>query len=523
MSSFKPPIRFLTKLKVKMTLTHDIHSGYWNRSQKSAHRHGCSSEPSRYGVSYPGVPFVAAVFPEATLAVPDQVESVGDFDSHQILGVFVSELPLDPQAQRSTVFDRQRLAIECIGQYRLRMKRIDQIDGFVIAPGAFVAALLRFAVQGIGAMKDRVASLRFEPRGAQQQRQGNPGPPADRAPAFDAVMARDLSPSREFAQFLETVARRLSDESIDSQTPVRKAAGEQYLVLRISRHRGTIRPEDRRPIFLGVLARQGLAAQEQPLAAHRQGFGAIQDPAKRRRTAESVASSDRQGAETHRGAYHKSAARQENSAHDSRLHVDRVSARQHRTQFVPHADREQRAQMHDDEQHQQIRSDEMQRSGRLAASEQIEQEWRRSIDSRRHRESRQHGERSDQEHDAGVGDFLQRIVVARGFAPWKLQLQVMPEFGCQSPRMQLRPAWNEVLPQMPREQPADQINEPVDDQNPSEEKVPAPAGCQIAVARHRDPARERGRRSLRRHMKPALRSREPRLAPVERRMGIQYL
>ena len=76
---------------------------------------------------------------------------------------------------------------------------------------------------------------------------------------------------------------------------------------------------------------------------------------------------------------------------------------------------------------------------------------------------------------------------------------------------------------MPREQAADQINEPVDDQNPTEEKVPAPAGCQIAVARHRDPARERGRRSLRCHMKPALRSREPRLAPVERRMGIQYL
>src|SRR5271165_4174443 len=114
------------------------------------------------------------------------------------------------------------------------MKRVDEIDRFVVPPGALVAALPRLAAQGVGAVKHRVASLRLESRGAQQQRQRHPGPATNGAPPFDAVMAGDLGACRELTQLLETVARRLLDESVDAQAPFRKPAGQQFLVFRIS-------------------------------------------------------------------------------------------------------------------------------------------------------------------------------------------------------------------------------------------------------------------------------------------------
>ena len=71
-------------------------------------------------------------------------------------------------------------------------KRIDEIDALVILAGALRAALGGLAVEIVGAMEYGVARVWRDPRRLEQQAERHAGPLADRAPAFDAIMPRDL-------------------------------------------------------------------------------------------------------------------------------------------------------------------------------------------------------------------------------------------------------------------------------------------------------------------------------------------
>ena len=46
----------------------------------------------------PRVPLVAAVFPETAVPTPQARQAVDELDAHQVLGLLVTELPLDPHA-----------------------------------------------------------------------------------------------------------------------------------------------------------------------------------------------------------------------------------------------------------------------------------------------------------------------------------------------------------------------------------------------------------------------------------------
>ena len=63
-------------------------------------------------ISNAGVPLVAVVFPIAAFATSDVRKAFDQLDPHHILGVLVAELPLDAQANRCTVGNRQILAVQ---------------------------------------------------------------------------------------------------------------------------------------------------------------------------------------------------------------------------------------------------------------------------------------------------------------------------------------------------------------------------------------------------------------------------
>src|SRR5262249_30997656 len=101
----------------------------------------------------PRVPFIAAIFPKSAPAASKTVEAVRNLDTHQILCVLVAELAFDAQPQRRAMTDRERRVVKAMRQNGLWVESIDQIDAFVILPGAVKRLLKR-----VGALEDDKAS-----------------------------------------------------------------------------------------------------------------------------------------------------------------------------------------------------------------------------------------------------------------------------------------------------------------------------------------------------------------------------
>src|SRR5277367_944171 len=78
------------------------------------------------------IPFVSAILPETAFTAANRTEVLDRLDSHHILRVFVSQLTLDSKPQRSSIGDRQPFAVQVIGEDRLRMKGVDEINTFVV-------------------------------------------------------------------------------------------------------------------------------------------------------------------------------------------------------------------------------------------------------------------------------------------------------------------------------------------------------------------------------------------------------
>src|SRR3546814_5858519 len=98
----------------------------------------------------------------------------------------LSQLPLDQQAERRAVGDRQQPAVERPGEDRLRVERIDQIAAFVIIGIA----------DAVGVAKYDVARSAQQPRRRQHAAQLPPGPFAAPPPPLDAIVAVSLAAPR---------------------------------------------------------------------------------------------------------------------------------------------------------------------------------------------------------------------------------------------------------------------------------------------------------------------------------------
>ena len=89
----------------------------------------CICNRTQRGGSDARIPLVAAVLPEPIFAPTQRDETVACFDPHDAFRHLVTKLSFHPKSQRRPVRDRQRASVHVIGQDRLRMERIDQVDG----------------------------------------------------------------------------------------------------------------------------------------------------------------------------------------------------------------------------------------------------------------------------------------------------------------------------------------------------------------------------------------------------------
>ena len=143
------------------------------------------------------------------------------------------------------------------------MEGVDEIDALVIGPGA----------EPVRAVENDIVRARAQPGRLQHPRQWHAAPFPDRAPAFDAVMARDLGSMGERAKSLDGDGQRMSDETVHGDAPIGETLCKVTLVLGRVGLAGAVGTEDRRHVGFAKLPGKRLAASDQALAAHREFFG----------------------------------------------------------------------------------------------------------------------------------------------------------------------------------------------------------------------------------------------------------
>src|SRR5262245_5863562 len=100
--------------------------------------------------------------------------------------------------------DRQDLIIHLVGENRLRMIGVIQIDSFVELPSA-----VRSLLQVVRTEKSDVASRCFKASSVEEGSQLDTTPLGNAAPSFDAIMPRNLGPRRELAQICKGKLKRI--------------------------------------------------------------------------------------------------------------------------------------------------------------------------------------------------------------------------------------------------------------------------------------------------------------------------
>ena len=135
-------------------------------------------------------------------------------------------------AGRRAVADGQRPSVHAMGENGLRVERVDQIDALVIG---FARQIDR---ELVGAVKHDEARVGLS-RTVSSTCARRPGPLADRAPAFDAIVACDLAAGRYRLQLRKRERRRGFDQSAHFELPV----GETLIkVARVDLERGMVLP-----------------------------------------------------------------------------------------------------------------------------------------------------------------------------------------------------------------------------------------------------------------------------------------
>src|SRR5258708_2847821 len=164
--------------------------------------HGDFARLWRYH-SDPRIPLITAIFPIAATAAMQIGEALHQLDAHDVFCHLVAELPFEAQPQWRAVGNGQRLAVHLIGEDRLRMRSVNQVDALIVADALGIDTELAAIIQGTGAMEHDKAGLGPDTYARQHPGERHAGPFADAAPALDAIMAGDLGAGRQGAQLLE--------------------------------------------------------------------------------------------------------------------------------------------------------------------------------------------------------------------------------------------------------------------------------------------------------------------------------
>ena len=142
------------------------------------------------------------------------------------------------------------MAVHAPGEDRLRMEGVDQVDALVIG----------LVAEPVGAVEDDVSGARAQARRVEDARQLDAVPFADRAPPFDAIVARDLHAVRHRL-------RRVAAGSTAAARPGRRPPAASWRNSRrdaahirgVPGMRRAVRAEDRRQIGFAIFAGERIA------------------------------------------------------------------------------------------------------------------------------------------------------------------------------------------------------------------------------------------------------------------------
>ncbi len=125
--------------------------------------------------------------PNSRHAVAVTIEAVRHFEGADVFGHLVAELALHAHSQWRTVGDRKRRVVHPMSEDRLRMARIDHVDGLVVAHLAGKRPFDR-----VHAPDHDVARFGTNACCIQHGRERNASPFRDAGPSFHAVVTRYL-------------------------------------------------------------------------------------------------------------------------------------------------------------------------------------------------------------------------------------------------------------------------------------------------------------------------------------------
>ena len=128
-------------------------------------------------------------------------------------------------------------------------------------------------VHRVGAMEHHVPGTVLDPGKLEHMAERHAGPFADAAPAFHAIVPRDLGSRRHGPKGSETEALGMVDEPIDPELPILEAVGHQSEVGLVLRIRAAVGPEGRADVRLGIFSGQRARAEQHALGLVGQSLG----------------------------------------------------------------------------------------------------------------------------------------------------------------------------------------------------------------------------------------------------------
>ena len=133
--------------------------------------------------------------------------------------------------------------------------------------------------------------------------------------------------------------------------------------------------------------------------------------------------------------------------------------------------------MNHHEQHEQPGNHKMNGSGGLTPAKQVEKPGHASIRAGRHGQARKHDQRQHEEYDGKVGKLLKAIVPRSLLPTGKSEPKMVDQRPPDLP--QLPSARQEIAPKMPGKECVEQINTPVDYEQPGEKEMPDAPGRKV--------------------------------------------
>src|SRR5215468_6577701 len=135
--------------------------------------------------------------------------------------------------------------------------------------------------------------------------------------------------------------------------------------------------------------------------------------------------------------------------------------------------------MDGDEDHNPGCGDEVDGARRLPAAKHIEKDREDGVHARRHGEPGEEHERQENQRDDEIGKLLQHVIAFGLLALGESKPGMFADRGADM--LEVAACWSEIVPKMAAPKAPKDISEAVEQEEPGEEEMPAPAGGEVAM------------------------------------------